>query len=91
MSKLTLKTGSTGQVCIIDNLGRIVIPSPLRKAYGFEKNEAVEIIALDDGILMRKYQPGCIFCGNIMGLTMFKEQRVCTDCLKEMTENQDKN
>ena len=90
MTKIRLKTGSTGQICVIDNLGRIVIPAPLRKSYGFEKNEAIEIMALDEGILMRKYQPGCLFCGNIMGLTMFKEHRVCSDCLKEMSDSMNK-
>ncbi|MEF2919979.1 MAG: AbrB/MazE/SpoVT family DNA-binding domain-containing protein [Acutalibacteraceae bacterium] len=86
MAKITIKTSAAGQICIIDSLGRIVIPSPLRKAYGLEKNEAVELMALEDGILMRKYQPGCVFCGNIMGLSMFKEQRVCDDCIKEILQ-----
>lgn len=75
-----------GQVCTIDSLGRIVIPSQLRRAYAMEKNEAIELIMLDEGILMRKYQPGCIFCGNISNVTMFKDRVICNDCIHEMAE-----
>lgn len=79
-----------GQVCTIDALGRIVIPSQLRRAYAMEKNEAIELIMLDEGILMRKYQPGCIFCGSISNITMFKDHVICRDCLHEMAEHDKK-
>lgn len=78
-----------GQVCVVDALGRIVIPSTIRKAYDISKNEALELITLDEGILMRKYQPDCIFCGNISNLTMFKGRMVCHNCLHEMSEKED--
>lgn len=73
-----------GQVCTIDNLGRIVIPALMRKAYKMEKNDDVELIMDNDAIIMRKYQPGCIFCGKIHGLEMFKGQLICKECLEEM-------
>lgn len=66
-----------GQICTIDSLGRIVIPSLIRKTYNMEKNESVELIMLDEGILMRKYRPGCIFCGNISDITMYKDHIIC--------------
>ena len=86
------KTGKRkmGQVCTVDALGRIVIPSLMRKTYSMEKNEAVELIMLEEGILMRKYQPGCIFCGNISNVTMFKDRVICRDCLKQMLEQENK-
>ncbi len=86
MSKLDKKTGKMGQICTIDSLGRIVIPSLIRKTYNMEKNESVELIMLDEGILMRKYRPGCIFCGNISDITMYKDHIICKNCLKEMTQ-----
>ncbi len=78
-----------GQVCIVDALGRIVIPSTIRKAYDINKNESLELITLDEGILMRKYQPGCIFCGSISNLTMFKDHMVCRNCLHEMSKQEE--
>ncbi|MBO5286645.1 MAG: AbrB/MazE/SpoVT family DNA-binding domain-containing protein [Clostridia bacterium] len=35
-----------------DNLGRIVIPIEVRKHYGFEKNDEVQIIPQKNGILL---------------------------------------
>ena len=37
----------------IDDLGRITIPSEIRKTYRLEKNDAVEISGTEDGILLR--------------------------------------
>lgn len=76
-----------GQVCTVDSLGRIVIPSQLRRAYDINKGEALELIMTEEGILMRKYQPGCIFCGNISNVTMFKNRVICHDCLQQMSEH----
>lgn len=73
-----------GQVCNVDSLGRIVIPSLMRKAYKLEKNDKVELIMDDNGIFLRKYHPGCIFCGNIKNITMFKGQLICKDCINQM-------
>lgn len=75
-----------GQISKVDKLGRIVIPSPIRKSYNLEQEDAVELITLEEGILMRKYQPGCIFCGNITDVTMFKNRKICRNCLKEITD-----
>lgn len=78
-----------GQVCTVDNLGRIVIPSTIRKAYDLEKNDSIELIMDEDGILMRKYQPGCVFCGNIRHLDIFKGKLICSSCLKEMNKKKE--
>ena len=37
----------------IDSLGRIVIPKEFRRIFGLKKNDAIEIIATNDGILLR--------------------------------------
>ena len=38
----------------VDNLGRIVLPKEMRKCYGIDLNEGVEIIPTERGILIRK-------------------------------------
>lgn len=87
MKKDEKKTMPVGQVCNIDNLGRIVIPALMRKAYNLEKSDAVELIMDDGGILMRKYQPGCVFCGNIRNISMYKGQLICGDCLEDLKKD----
>lgn len=37
----------------MDSLGRIVIPKEIRRVFGLKKNEAIEILATDEGILLR--------------------------------------
>lgn len=86
MQNTDKKNNIVGHISTIDNLGRIVIPASIRKSYNIEKGEKVELLALDEGILLRKYQPGCMFCGNISNLAFFKGHIICRDCLKKMTE-----
>lgn len=48
---------STGMVRKIDELGRVVIPSELRKTLGIDKQDPVEIFINGDQIVLQKYQP----------------------------------
>ena len=74
----------SGYICSIDNLGRIVIPSAMRKNYDMEKGQQIEMIAVQNGILLRKYEPGCMFCGNINDLTLFQGRIICKECIERM-------
>lgn len=37
----------------IDELGRVTIPSEIRRTYSLKKNDVVEIVGTDEGILLR--------------------------------------
>lgn len=73
-----------GYVSKIDSLGRVVIPKAVRQMYHLEKEDAIEIIAKDNGLFIRKYQPTCIFCEETDNLVMFNGQTVCEECIKKM-------
>jgi transcriptional pleiotropic regulator of transition state genes len=75
---------STGMVRDIDEMGRIVIPKELRKAFNLNVKDPVEIFTDDDSIILKKYNPGCTFCGAVNGLTMYKHKLVCDDCIEEL-------
>jgi len=75
---------AAGFLCNIDNLGRIVIPAPIRKMYGLEKGDAIELFTDEDEIILRKYKPSCIFCGNVDDIEVFKGQKICKKCLQEL-------
>ena len=47
--------------------------------------DSVEIFVDNDKIILKKYQPCCVFCGNADNVTMFKGKLVCRDCIEEMT------
>ena len=55
---------STGVVRKIDELGRIVLPKELRKSFGIDVGDPLEIFTEDDRIILKQYQPSCIFCNN---------------------------
>ncbi len=76
---------SIGIVRKIDELGRIVLPIELRNKMDINTKDSVEIFVDNDKIILKKYQPCCIFCGNADNVTMFKGKLVCRDCIDEMT------
>jgi len=54
---------STGIVRKLDVLGRVVLPVELRRTLGLADGSAVEIFTDEDVVLLRRYEPLCIFCG----------------------------
>ena len=77
----------TGIVRRLDNLGRIVPPMEMRRALGIEDRDALEITLEGDAIVLRKYEPTCVFCGSNENLTEFKERSICNACLQELARN----
>ncbi|SDW31375.1 AbrB/MazE/SpoVT family DNA-binding domain-containing protein [Paenibacillus sp. PDC88] len=81
---------ATGIVRHIDNLGRVVIPKELRRTHFIEEGDPLEFFVDGDKIILRKYQPGCILCGNTESLQLFHGKHICTHCIKnaaELTKN----
>ena len=68
---------STGIVRKVDELGRIVLPSELRKSLGIEIKDSLEIYVSGDSIILKKYLPACIFCGEANEVTVFKGKNIC--------------
>ena len=75
---------STGIVRKIDDLGRMVIPIELRKTMNINKKDPMEIFVDGDKIILRKYEPACIFCGSADDTVEFKERTICQVCLDKM-------
>jgi transcriptional pleiotropic regulator of transition state genes len=47
----------------LDRLGRLVLPKAIRNTIGLGDRAAVAIMAFDDGIMLRRYDPSCALCG----------------------------
>ncbi|MCI6653150.1 MAG: AbrB/MazE/SpoVT family DNA-binding domain-containing protein [Ruminococcus sp.] len=75
-----------GYVSKIDTLGRVVIPKPVRQMFNLEKEDAIEILPKDNGLLIRKYQPTCLFCGEIDNVITHEGITVCENCVKRMAK-----
>ncbi|MDU4961705.1 MAG: AbrB/MazE/SpoVT family DNA-binding domain-containing protein [Sporomusaceae bacterium] len=76
---------STGIVRKVDELGRVVIPIELRRTLYIDEKDALEIYVDSDKIILRKYEPACVFCGNADEVTNFKGKNVCKECLNTMS------
>lgn len=72
---------STGIVRKVDELGRVVIPIELRRTMDIEEKDALEIYVDGDKIILRKYEPACVFCGNAKDVENFRGKNVCKECL----------
>ena len=80
---------STGVVRKIDELGRIVIPKEVRKKLEIDIKDSVEIYVEGNAILLKKFEPGCIFCGNSRNLNTYKDKLLCKKCLDQILEIKD--
>lgn len=76
---------STGIVRKVDELGRIVLPIELRRTLDIAERDALEIFVSDDTIILRKYQPTCVFCDSARTITTFRGKNVCTNCIAALT------
>jgi transcriptional pleiotropic regulator of transition state genes len=79
---ITLK--STGIVRKVDELGRIVLPIELRRTMDIGVKDMVEIFVEDDKIVLKKYHPACIFCGDARDVVPYKGKLVCKSCMIEL-------
>ena len=68
---------STGIVRKVDELGRVVLPIELRRTLDIAEKDALEIYVDSDRIVLRKYEPACIFCGSADGITNFRGKNDC--------------
>ncbi len=76
---------STGIVRKVDELGRIVIPKELRKTFNIAEKDSLEIYVDGEQIILKKYSPACLFCGQAKNNTTYKGKLICSDCMEELT------
>ncbi len=75
---------STGIVRKVDEQGRVVLPIELRRTLDLGERDELEIYMDDDKIVLKKYEPACIFCGSSFGLVTYWGKNVCMDCIQNM-------
>lgn len=69
----------------LDELGRIVLPKELRNMLFISEKDPLEIFTEDNTIILKKYEPDCIFCGNTSrNVIDYKGKNVCPECMSEL-------
>jgi len=75
---------ATGIVRKLDELGRVVLPMEIRKTFEIAEKDALEIFVDGGSIILKKYEPACIFCSNAKGVENYKGKNICPECMKEL-------
>lgn len=74
----------TGIVRKIDEMGRLVLPKEMRTKMGINTGDEIEFYSENERIILRKYEPTCLFCGGETMITEYKGKRICADCLADI-------
>ena len=81
---------STGIVRRVDELGRVVIPIELRNKFDIKEKDPIEIYVDGSSIVLKKYEPNCIFCGSTKKLITYKDKLVCPKRIENLAKTEDK-
>lgn len=71
---------ATGIIRRVDELGRVVIPIEIRNQFNIVEKDPIEIYVDGSSIVLKKFEPNCIFCGSTKNLVEFKNKLVCEKC-----------
>ena len=68
----------------MDELGRIVLPVELRRTLDIAERDELEIYLDDDKVVLKKYEPSCVFCASMRGLVAYRGRNICEECAQEI-------
>ncbi len=78
---------ATGIVRNLDPLGRVVIPKEIRKNFNLDINDPIEIYVNDSNeIILKKYEPACIFCSHTEDVVIFNGKQICKKCIESLSD-----
>ena len=75
---------STGVVRKVDELGRIVLPSELRRVFAIHEGDELEISVDGEKVILEKRQDVCCFCSADAPALDFRGRMVCDACATEL-------
>ena len=75
---------ATGIVRKVDDLGRVCLPIELRRTLDVAEKDPIEMFVDGETIILKKYEPACVFCGNAKDVIVYKGKNICPECMKEL-------
>ncbi|WP_113673477.1 AbrB/MazE/SpoVT family DNA-binding domain-containing protein [Vallitalea guaymasensis] len=73
----------------ISKSGAITIPAFIRREQNIEGGDGFEIIIQDGMMILKAYNPRCVFCNTTKDVKLFKDKHVCNRCISECTTKTD--
>ena len=80
---------STGIIRKVDELGRVVIPIEIRTKLNIAEKDPIEIYVDGYSVILKKFEPNCVFCGNTKNVVEYKDKLVCAKCIKHISNLQE--
>lgn len=76
---------ATGVVRGVDQLGRIVLPVELRRNLNIDIKDSLEIYVDGDMVILKKYEPACVFCGEAKDIKHYEGKNICNKCIGKLS------
>ena len=76
----------TGMTRAIDEVGRIVLPKEIRETMDLKTKDELEISVEDGKIILSKFQPSCVLCGEAENLVIYNENKICKNCIANIAK-----
>ena len=70
----------------VDELGRIVLPIELRRTLDIAERDSLEIYVDGDTVILKKYEPACIFCGTKENVYLYRDKNICGECINDLKD-----
>ena len=82
----------SGKTCTVDQLGRIVIPKPLRNKMNLKEHDNFEIFIDSDKrnmekLILKKVKNKCEICGSEKNIKKIEGFIVCENCAEKIKSN----
>jgi len=77
---------ATGIVRKLDELGRVVLPCELRRVMHLKERDSLEVFVDEDKVILKKYEPGCIFTGEYDELVEYQGRKISKKVVYEMAK-----
>ena len=76
---------STGFIRNVDYAGRVILPPGICSSLGIKRGEdSLEIFLDGDALILKKYNPGCVFCGEMTELAEYNGAKICRRCREKI-------
>lgn len=74
----------------VDKMGRVVIPKEIRNQLKIENNkDSFEIYTDGNLVVLKKFQPACVFCGSGEDSVVYQGYTVCKQCIEKLNAKKD--
>jgi len=81
------KLQPTGMARKVDQLGRVVLPAEMRRTFGINEGDLVDIAVDGTRIVLTKVEERCVFCATVTDLREFSGKLVCSPCVSRLSTN----